>query len=782
MPLDYKFTIARCCCGPATKLTHRKYNTSSPPRRAQKWDYLHGAIDVFPPQNNGRQTYTLQVMDVDPVDKSVYASGLRGGRLFSDVDGYDWLAKFSDGGGEVWRYPLRFPPQCTGVALSPDRSKVVFCGSFAVPNVTFDTQIAAANDDAFQDAGGTVAINGASLALNAANQWAAFRFSNVTIPAGSHITAAKVILNFTDPSKLTLVAASGWEFAADSAPLAATTQNISNRTWLQSSSHNFTASGTGPHDIATSISFTTDFVSGNHLTFIMKVQAGSNAVLGTFDGDPAVAAKLHIEYDPPTSHMLCLSPTGTKLWESSSAGSAGRPVWSQDSQYVFGDTSKVNAATGVTELLCDRPVTGRLGVSLMSNAKFDSGVFHIDPITGASTFIGGLVASFGHYHLTDNNLLPFADGTIGVILDTGLARHEFTLAWDISGTGGVGTYTLNWKDPNGVVHTTAPLSCGNPDPAPVQAAIRATFSFAPTAIVTYFAPFDSFSVIDVYDYRDKGIVANSTNDNTVYAVGPPSVAVGYAFPRQCRPKWYFDRTQNTTVQYGSLSESTVKTSGTITAGSSFNLNSYDGGYYTLDEESGAIDFYSEFHPLSGSFGGIGVLPSATLTAVQVFWAGHFAPAGSDVITVQAFNWHGSSWDTIGTISAEGTADKRATFSLSPQHTSPSASQRYCRIRFLGAGLSSGARFATDYILVKCALVGPQDIGLFVAAETDGDKVYAITDRTSLLVRVGHSGTADYIYQIPKDPTELAGQMSCMAMDRAAGLPYVGGFRQTDVGG
>lgn len=170
-------------------------------------------------------------------------------------------------------------------------------------------QIATGDDDANESPAGTVNLSHATTILmdGLAGYWAALRFTGVSVPAGSAVTAATlVVTTYTtvhDSADMDIYA----EDADNSAALAATSTNISART-LTTAKVTWTSAnmGTGaksPGDLSALIQEVFDrpgWVSGNALTLILDaLSTGNDFYFRPYEYSPTEAAALSITYTPP---------------------------------------------------------------------------------------------------------------------------------------------------------------------------------------------------------------------------------------------------------------------------------------------------------------------------------------------------------------------------------------------------------------------------------------------------------------------------------------------------
>jgi hypothetical protein len=131
---------------------------------------------------------------------------------------------------------------------------------------------------------------------------------------------------------------------------------------------------------------------------------------------------------------------------------------------------------------------------------------------------------------------------------------------------------------------------------------------------------------------------------------------------------------------------------TITTGSSEVNNEdstfeLDGTYHSLEDTAGTTDCYYEF-----DIGEDGV-------PVSIKWWG-FANSVGDSYTVEAYNWAGTAWQQVGTITASaGTAVNPEVFDLTSGHVGTGANVGLVRLRFYS---TDGTKITTDRILCSYA--------------------------------------------------------------------------------
>lgn len=172
---------------------------------------------------------------------------------------------------------------------------------------TFSAYVAASSDDAYQS-GSTVTINGGYPNTNGSTVWVGFRFTNVTIPAGSTINSAYInlsILAADDPD----VDIYGND-VDDAATFTTASNDISSRA-LTTAKVNWTATNIGAYsrkdspDIKTIVQEIIDragWSSGNAIAILFDSLSSNYINFKAYDsGEGATQyAKLTIDYTPPT--------------------------------------------------------------------------------------------------------------------------------------------------------------------------------------------------------------------------------------------------------------------------------------------------------------------------------------------------------------------------------------------------------------------------------------------------------------------------------------------------
>ena len=174
---------------------------------------------------------------------------------------------------------------------------------------TLNLQVAAGNDDA-REVAGTMYLDEATgiiMPSNSAGTWAATRFTGVTIPPGSTVTAATyevdVYTTANDNPDVNVFA----DDADNSAQPTTSASNLSGRTTTTASVvWTGTNIGTGwksPGDLSAVIQEVIDrggWASGNAITILLDARSTANDFrFRPYEYNSANAAKLTITYTPP---------------------------------------------------------------------------------------------------------------------------------------------------------------------------------------------------------------------------------------------------------------------------------------------------------------------------------------------------------------------------------------------------------------------------------------------------------------------------------------------------
>jgi hypothetical protein len=136
-----------------------------------------------------------------------------------------------------------------------------------------------------------------------------------------------------------------------------------------------------------------------------------------------------------------------------------------------------------------------------------------------------------------------------------------------------------------------------------------------------------------------------------------------------------------------VAESYVLTTGTQTSGTYASTALLDATPHTHTDTAGTLDLYYQFDI------GVQGLPSAVgITA--------YSNGASDDVSIQAYNWVSSAWQTVGTIIGKsGSTYDTGTYTLFTGHVGTGANIGKVRIRFYSAALTS-ATLRVDQIFVS----------------------------------------------------------------------------------
>lgn len=167
---------------------------------------------------------------------------------------------------------------------------------------TINLQVSASSDDAFENAAGTVTINGTTMVFNNASFWIGYRFLNVTIPQGATINSANLQYYVTSTTRDDNEQDVYCEDVDDAATFSASANNISSRA-LTTAKTTVSADSVGVGFYTVSITSAVQevinragWVSGNDLAVIMDALTTPNLAPDTYDNSPTNAAKLDIDY------------------------------------------------------------------------------------------------------------------------------------------------------------------------------------------------------------------------------------------------------------------------------------------------------------------------------------------------------------------------------------------------------------------------------------------------------------------------------------------------------
>lgn len=167
---------------------------------------------------------------------------------------------------------------------------------------TLNLQVSQSSDDAFENAVGTVTINGTSMVFNNAGYWIGYRFQNVTIPNASTINTATLSYYVTSTTRDDNEQDVYGEDVDDAATFSTAASNISGRT-LTTAKTTVSADSVGVGFYAVDVTAVVQeiinragWVSGNDLALLMDALTGVNLAPDTYDNSPTNAAKLDIDY------------------------------------------------------------------------------------------------------------------------------------------------------------------------------------------------------------------------------------------------------------------------------------------------------------------------------------------------------------------------------------------------------------------------------------------------------------------------------------------------------
>ena len=167
---------------------------------------------------------------------------------------------------------------------------------------TLNLQVSQSSDDAFENAVGTVTINGTSMVFNNAGYWIGYRFQGVTIPNASTINTATLSYYVTSTTRDDNEQDVYGEDVDDAATFSTAASNISSRT-LTTAKTTVSADSVGVGFYAVDVTAVIQeiinragWVSGNDLALLMDALTGVNLAPDTYDNSPTNAAKLDIDY------------------------------------------------------------------------------------------------------------------------------------------------------------------------------------------------------------------------------------------------------------------------------------------------------------------------------------------------------------------------------------------------------------------------------------------------------------------------------------------------------
>lgn len=171
---------------------------------------------------------------------------------------------------------------------------------------TLSVQIAASSDDANQS-GTTMDLTSTNVNVNAANQYGGFRFTGLTIPAGSTIDVCYITFNFPSGSFDEPNVTFWGELAANPGTYTTTASDITNRTKTTASVAWQPGNlGIGLHNSPSLVTIMQEIIdqggwaSGNAAAIMVYGGTGSLFRVTGYDGTPASAALLYTEYTAPS--------------------------------------------------------------------------------------------------------------------------------------------------------------------------------------------------------------------------------------------------------------------------------------------------------------------------------------------------------------------------------------------------------------------------------------------------------------------------------------------------
>ena len=108
-------------------------------------------------------------------------------------------------------------------------AKAVLTKQQGVAPVYTSPFVATVANEAYQDTGGNVALDGETIAFNPNTAWQAFRFTDVPIPQGATVSSATIVFTSTASQSAALTITIYCEDVADSTALSSGTNDISSR-------------------------------------------------------------------------------------------------------------------------------------------------------------------------------------------------------------------------------------------------------------------------------------------------------------------------------------------------------------------------------------------------------------------------------------------------------------------------------------------------------------------------------------------------------------------------
>jgi hypothetical protein len=305
-----------------------------------------------------------------------------------------------------------------------------------------EDRVVSGSDDAEEDVAGTVSLYSLDLQLvyDTSNQTVGMRFKGINIPTYAHIDAAYVQFHVDAPTSYATSLTIWGEAQDNPGTFLATSQNISTRLktsasvgWIPPS---WTGSGQAGLDQRTSniasiiqeLVNRPDWSAGNSMVITIQGTGRRDAV--SFDGVPAWAPKLHIEFTPPTNHPpVAVNDTYTINEDQLLSRNAGQGVLKNDSD-PDGDP--------ITAILKDNPSHGTL--NLNSNGSFT--------YTPAQDYNGSDSFTYNAYDGMYKSHTATVNNTINPINDTptDIALSANTIAENLPINTVVGT--LSTTDPD----------------------------------------------------------------------------------------------------------------------------------------------------------------------------------------------------------------------------------------------------------------------------------------------------------------------------------------------
>jgi len=180
----------------------------------------------------------------------------------------------------------------------------------------FNGTVTQSSDDAYQSNTGTVTTNGTTIGLGGPALWGGFRIANVTIPPGSIIDSAIASVVLTTSANDSPAFDIYGEAADNAATYSGSSNEISNRTTTTSKVNwSGTDIGTGRKTIGDLKAIVQEIVdrpgwsSGNAMNFIFDALSGVACTIAAYDGDPADAFQIDINYStsivgPPPERLI----------------------------------------------------------------------------------------------------------------------------------------------------------------------------------------------------------------------------------------------------------------------------------------------------------------------------------------------------------------------------------------------------------------------------------------------------------------------------------------------